>query len=111
MAVISEYPAEIKTAGDKGQLVELIADSALQKAVVAFNKKNETQYQFVGDEYDILAEDFRETPVVVRNRKAEDLGGKIALYFGVVVNEWDKVYVTEGIKDFVLAKDFTFPQG
>ena len=110
MAIISEYPADIKDAGDKNQLIELNASSALQKAAVAFNKAQDAQYQFVGNEYDVLADDFRETPVVVRCRKAEDLGGNIPLYFGVVINEWDKVYVTEGIKDFVLAKDYKFPQ-
>jgi len=110
MAIISEYPAEIKALGDKDQKISLNAKSALQIAVVAFNEAHETQYQFVGNEYDLTVDDFREVPVVVRCRKAEDLGGKLPLYFAVVINEWDKVYVTEGIKDFVLAKDYKFPQ-
>lgn len=108
--VLPEYPKDVKSAADAAQIIELNPAAALQKAVAKFNKKNSTQYQLVSDETDVLTQDFMGANVSVRVQKAEDLTGKIPLYFGVVVEAWDDVYITDGLLDFVLWDAYKFPQ-
>lgn len=109
--VLPEYIADIKTTSDNEQVILLNPAAAIQKAVAAFNAKRGTQYQFVTREVDVTVDDWKpEQLVTLRVQKAEDLGGKTPLYFVAEVNNWDTVYVTDGVLEMVKVEDYEYPQ-
>ena len=107
---LPEYPADIKEAADDAQVILLNPQAAIQKAVAGFNTKQGAQYQIVTRELDVMTQDFAGENVLVRVQKAEDLEGRIPLYFGAIVNQWHTVYITDGLLDFIKWEDYKFPQ-